>query len=101
MFNITSIIDPVQGTSILASNSILVLGFAALLLIVSFYVVFMVLKNFVANAIVGGVGLVMMNQLAPILVEVQVPISVTNIIIALIGGLPGLVIIGVLSFLVL
>ena len=97
MFNITSLLDPAQGTSILSSSSLLVLGFAALLLIVSFYVVFIVLRSFVANAIVGGIGLIAMSLLGPILFEIQVPISITNIVIALVGGLPGLVIIAVLS----
>jgi hypothetical protein len=74
---------------------ILILG--TLLLIVIFFIVIRVFKNIVANVIIGGVGLVLLHFLLPFLFGIQIPLSVMNVIIALVGGAAGLAIILVLT----
>ena len=73
----------------------LVVGIA--LVVAAFYIVYKVLKNVIANAIIGGVGLILMHFLFPFLFGFEVSIGLMNILIALIAGLPGLVIVIVLS----
>ncbi len=68
------------------------------LVVAAFYVVYKVIKNLVANAIIGGVGLAVLHFLAP-LVGISIKISLANIIISLVAGLPGLVVVVLLAVL--
>ncbi|MBN3036949.1 MAG: pro-sigmaK processing inhibitor BofA family protein [Candidatus Diapherotrites archaeon] len=85
------------AVDILSLNGIIVLVIGTVLVIAAFYAVYKVLKNLVANAIIGGVGLIAMHFLFPLFLGLEVPISLLNIIVALLAGLPGLVIIVVFA----
>lgn len=74
---------------------VLIIGLA--LVILAFYVVYRILKNLIANAIIGGIGLIVMHFVFPFLFHIDVPITLANIIICLIAGIPGLIIVIILS----
>jgi inhibitor of the pro-sigma K processing machinery len=74
----------------------LIVGLA--LVIVAAYVVYKVLKSLVINAIAGGIGLLALHFLGP-LVGFTMPITVNTILVCVIAGLPGLVIAVVLKLL--
>lgn len=74
---------------------LLIVGLA--LVVLAFYVVYKVLKNLIANAIIGGIGLIIMHFVFPPLLHIKIPITLTNIIISLIAGIPGLIIVIILS----
>jgi len=67
------------------------------LVVLAFYVVYRVLKNLIANAIIGGIGLIVMHFLFPVSFNVHIPINLANIIICLVAGIPGLIIVIILS----
>ena len=77
---------------------ILTIIIGVVLVVAAFYIVFKVIKNLVANAIIGGVGLVVLHFVAPF-VGLEVGISLMNIVIALVAGLPGLVVVVLLAVL--
>ena len=87
-----------QGFNILSVQGIIIAIVGLALVIVAGYIVYKVLKNLVANAIIGGVGLIALHFLAP-MVGLEIPFSLTNIIISLVAGLPGLVIVILFSVL--
>ena len=74
---------------------VLIVGIA--LVVLAFYIVYKVLKNLVANAIIGGIGLIVMHFLFPPFLNMEIPISLANIIISLLAGVPGLIIVIILS----
>ena len=73
----------------------LIVGIA--LVIIMAYVVYKVIKNLIANAIFGGIGLLVLHFLLGPMTGVDVPITIGNIVISLIAGLPGLVIVVLLA----
>ena len=86
------------GFSIMSANGVIIAIIGVLLFIVAGYIVYKILKNLVANAIIGGLGLLVLHFLGPV-VGLQVPLNLTNIIISIIAGLPGLVIVILLAVL--
>ena len=88
--NITALPSPYEPTGMLT----LIIG--VVLVVAAFYIFYRVIKDVVANGIIGGIGLVVLHFVAP-LVGIEVEISLLNIVIALVGGLPGLVIIALMS----
>ncbi len=87
-----------QGINLFSVNGIILAIVGLALIIVAGYIVYKLLKNLVANAIIGGIGLIVLHFLAPSL-GLEIPFSLTNIIISLIAGLPGLVIVVLLTVL--
>ncbi len=87
-----------QGIPLLSANGIIIAIIGLLLFIVAGYIVYKVLKNLIANAIIGGIGLIVLHFLGPT-VGLEIPLSITNIIISIIAGLPGLVIVVLLTLL--
>jgi len=77
---------------------ILTIIIGVVLVVAAFYIVFKVIKNLVANAVIGGVGLIVLHFVAPF-VGITVEISLINIIISLVAGLPGLVVVVLLALL--
>ncbi|MFC2174638.1 pro-sigmaK processing inhibitor BofA family protein [archaeon] len=77
-------------------SGLIVMIIGVVLIVAAFYVFFKIIKNVIANAIIGGIGLIVLHFVAPH-VGVNIPIDLINIIIAIIGGLPGLAIILVFS----
>jgi hypothetical protein len=75
----------------------LLIGIA--LIVVSVFVVYKVMKNLVANAIIGGVGLILLHFGLPFFLgpEFHVPINAVNVVVCIIAGLPGLFIVLILS----
>ena len=70
----------------------------AIALIILFYIFIRVVKDLIANAIAGGIGLIVMHFLFPSVLNIAIPLSLRNIIISLIGGIAGLAIVLVLTF---
>ncbi len=68
-------------------------------IVIAFYIMYKVLKNLIANAVIGGVGLVLLHFIVPYLSDFEVPLDLLNILIAVVAGLPGLVIVLVKSIL--
>ncbi len=87
-----------QGIPLLSANGVIIAVIGLLLFIVAGYIVYKVLKNLIANAIIGGIGLIVLHFLGP-MVGLEIPLSITNIIISIIAGLPGLVIVVLLTLL--
>ena len=77
---------------------ILTIIIGVVLVVAAFYIVYKVIKNLVANAIIGGVGLVVLHFVAPF-VGIKIGITLTNIVISLVAGLPGLVVVVLLAVL--
>ena len=90
--NVTA--PPVELTSI---TGIITLIIGLVLVVVAAYIVYKVLKNLIANAIIGGIGLIVLHFLFPMLFKIEVPITILNILICVIAGLPGLVIVVLLA----
>ncbi len=87
-----------HGFSIVSANGLIILVVGALLFIVAGYIVYKILKNLIANAIIGGIGLIVLHFLAP-MIGIEIPINLVNIIISILAGLPGLVIVILLAIL--
>lgn len=85
---------PLELTSPLG---IVIIIIGIVLVVLAFYVVYKVLKNLIANAIIGGIGLIVMHFLFPTLFHISIPINLANIIICLVAGIPGLIIVIILS----
>lgn len=66
------------------------------LVVAAFYIFYKVVKDLVINAIVGGIGLVVLHFLVPF-VGLEIPITLLTILIALVAGLPGLIILILLA----
>lgn len=73
----------------------LIVGLA--LVVIMAFIAYKVFKNLVVNAIFGGLGLLVLHFLIGPFMDLEIPVSVANILIALIAGLPGLVIIVLLA----
>lgn len=91
----TQVLPPVSFTDP-AGFFTLIIG--AALVVIAIYIVFKVIKNFVVNAIIGGIGLIVLHFIGP-MIGLNIKISLLNIIICLISGLPGLVIVVILTML--
>ncbi len=98
--NTSAVMNITQSHSIpLASaNGVIIAIIGVLLFIVAGYIVYKILKNLVANAIIGGIGLIALHFLGPV-VGLPIPLKLTNIIIGIVAGLPGLVIVVLLALL--
>ncbi len=97
--NVTQAVNATgMSFSLLSANGLIIAIIGFLLFIVAGYIVYKILKNLIANAIIGGIGLIILHFLAP-MVGVEIPLSITNIIISIIAGLPGLVIVILLAVL--
>ncbi len=96
--NSTLVNQTLTGFSIGSVNGIIIAIVGILLILVAGYIVYKILKNLIANAIIGGLGLLALYYLGPI-VGIPIKLNLTNIIISVIAGLPGLVIVILLSVL--
>lgn len=105
--NVTSPVKEAMGNAmantsapVLELNSvtgIITIVIGIVLLVVTVYIVYKILKNLIANAIIGGVGLILLHFLMPPLFGIEVDITLATIAICVIAGLPGLVVTVVLS----
>ncbi|MCK4327617.1 MAG: pro-sigmaK processing inhibitor BofA family protein [Candidatus Diapherotrites archaeon] len=77
-------------------SGLIVLAVGAVVVVAAFYIFFRIIKDVIANAIIGGIGLIVLHFAGPH-IGVSVPIDLINIVIAILGGLPGLAIIVVFS----
>ncbi len=96
--NATLVNQTFSGFSITSANGLITAIVGLLLFIVAGYIVYKILKNLVANAIIGGIGLIVLHFLGP-MVGLPIPLNITNIIISIIAGLPGLVVVVLLALL--
>jgi hypothetical protein len=69
------------------------------LLVAAFYIVYKIVKDLIANAILGGIGLILLHFLLPQILPFKVPLSLLNIVIAIVAGVPGLIIVILLTIL--
>lgn len=93
MVNVTSLaVNPYEPMGLLT----IIIG--VVLVVAAFYIFYKVIKNLIANAIIGGIGLIVLHLIAPF-VGINIEINLLNIVIALVAGLPGLVILLVISVL--
>ncbi len=96
MVNATNFTVPPVSLTDPAGFFTLIIGVA--LVVIAIYIVFKVIKNLVVNAVLGGIGLIILHFVGP-LIGLNIKINLINILISLIAGLPGLVIVLVLSVL--
>ncbi|MCD4739847.1 pro-sigmaK processing inhibitor BofA family protein [archaeon] len=87
-------VPPIDITS---TTGIITLVIGLVLLVVAVYIVYKVLKNLIANAVIGGVGLIVLHFVIPHFFDVNIEMSLLNIVISLVAGLPGLVIVLILT----
>ncbi len=87
-----------QGFNLLSFQGVIIAIVGLALIIVAGYIVYKLLKNLVTNAIIGGIGLIALHFLAP-MVGLEIPFSIVNILTSLIAGLPGLIIVVLLAIL--
>ncbi len=73
----------------------LIVGLA--LVVIMAFIAYKVFKNLVVNAIFGGIGLLALHFFIGPFMGLDIPVSIGNMLIALIAGLPGLVIIVLLA----
>jgi len=78
------------------TNSILLTVIAAALVVIGIYIVLKVVKSLIINAIMGGIGLIILNFFGP-MVGLDIPLTMLNIVVALVAGIPGLVILILLA----
>lgn len=99
MSNITSALSNISTPPLELTSpmGIITLVIGLVLVVVAAYIVYKLLKNLIANAIIGGIGLIVLHFLLPFLFKIEVPITLLNIVICVVAGLPGLVIVVVLS----
>lgn len=88
--NFTGFPSPYEPTGLLT----LIIG--VVLVVAAFYIFYKVIKNIIANSIIGGIGLVVLHFIGPV-VGIEIPLNILSIVIALIGGLPGLMILILMS----
>ncbi|MCD6522406.1 MAG: pro-sigmaK processing inhibitor BofA family protein [Candidatus Diapherotrites archaeon] len=92
-FNAT--VNATAPLQLFSTNGIVVFVIGAMLVIVTGYIIYKVVKQLILNSIIGGIGLIVMHFVAPY-IGYEVQINALNILIALIAGLPGLVIIALM-----
>jgi len=80
------------------TNGILLTVIAAAVVVIGIYIVLKVVKSLIINAIMGGIGLILLNFFGP-MVGLDVPLTLLNVVVALVAGIPGLVILVLLALL--